>query len=285
MDRIGGAIGAGVRWLLGRGNWSRMTARERLGYRLWIPMAAFIAAVEILGALGASWIPWTTISTTVGHLETRWHWFALIVVVLITLVVFLGVAYAAPARVRARRRAQAPLSRAAIVYDACVLVVAVGAGLIAYQNGSPKLVRGYWIYGLFIVLGIVAPSIYAVASKRETTLFETIGSLDRRLPWFRFALAAGMAVLTLHLALYPWPDVVHQSTRIGGVDSGRAEAIAATAAGLPSRTYETVDRGSVGGADAWVVTLYPAGGRAAPCVVAVASPRSTTTLVACTAAP
>jgi lysylphosphatidylglycerol synthetase-like protein (DUF2156 family) len=261
------------------------TTREWRGYWLWIPTAIFIAAVEILGAFGASFIPWTTISTTVGHLETRWHWFALIVVVLITLVVFLGVAYTAPARRQARRLAPAPYSWAAIAYDGCVLVVAVGAGLIAYANGSPKLVRGYWIYGLFILLGIVVPSIYAVVTRRETTFFGTIGSLDRRLPWFRFVLAAGMAVLTLHLALYPWPDVAHQSTRIGGLDSGGAEAVARSAVGSPAGYYEMVDRGSLNGADAWVVTLYPRGGSGRPCVVAVASPGLVQTLVACAAAP
>jgi hypothetical protein len=94
-----------------------------------------------------------------------------------------------------------------------------------------------------------------------------------------------MAVLTLHLALYPWPDVAHQSTQIGGLDSGRAEAVARSAVGSPSGYYETADRGSLNGADAWVVTLYPRGGSGRPCVVAVASPSSTQTLVACAAVP
>jgi hypothetical protein len=272
-------------WLRGAGHWSDLTSREWQGYGLWIPTTLFIAAVEILGALGASWIPWTTISTTVGHLETRWHLVALAIVVLITLVVFLGIAYNAPKAPADARVSVTAFSWGALSYDVCVLVIAVGAGTLAYLAGEPKLVRGYWIYGLFIILGIVGPSIYAVVTKTETTFFATIRSLGSRLPWFRFALAAGMAVLVIHLAIYPWPDITHQSTKISGIDSDHAKAIAAKTLRSENGFYETVARGSLRQTDAWIVTLYPIHQQGSACIVAVISKTKTATLQTCVGTP
>jgi hypothetical protein len=272
-------------WLIGRDHWRNVTARELQGYVLWVPTALAIAAVEILGALGWQSIPWTTISTTVGHLETRWHVFAVIVVVLITLVVFLGFAYTPPAPATESLISQTSFSLAALTYDICVIVAAIGAGLVAYSVGEPKLVRGYWIYGIFLIFGVVGPSVYAVVAHAEPTVFATIRSLGARLPWFNLGLVAGMAVLSFHLAIYPWPDIAHQSTTIAGVNSDRAKQVAEKQFGSPRGYFESVDRGSVGANEAWIVTLYPSDQQGSSCVVVVVSASRVTDLQTCALSP
>jgi hypothetical protein len=256
-------------WLIGRGRWQNVSRRELQGYLLWVPTALAIAAVEILGALGWASIPWTTISTTVGHLETRWHLLAVVVVVLITLVAFLGIVSARPNSLLASISKPTGFSLTALAWDIGVIIAAVGAGLIAYWSGAPKLVRGYWIYGLFLILGIIGPSLYALIRHSEPTLFATIRSLGGRLPWFNFTLAAGMAVLAFHLAIYPWPDIAHQSTRIGGINSDDAKQIAATYVPSPDSYYKTVDRGSLANSEVWIVSFYPRDQQGPICVIAV----------------
>jgi len=271
-------------WLIGRGRWQNVTRRELQGYLLWVPTALAIAAVEILGALGWASIPWATISATVGHLETRWHLLAVVVVVLITLVAFLGIVSARPDSLLASITAPRDFSRAALVRDLGVIIVSMGAGLMAYWSGEPKLVRGYWIYGLFLVLGIILPSLYAIVRRSEPTLFATIRSLGGRLPWFNFALAAGMAVLAFHLAIYPWPDIAHQSTRIGGVNSDDAKKIAADYVPSPNSYYKTVDRGSLADNEVWIVSFYPKDQQGPVCVIAVITKKLATRLQ-CPAGP
>src|SRR5207244_3131127 len=73
-----------------------LSGREKQGYLVWGPTAALIATIELLGAFSSSLknsIPWPTISSTVGHLETRWSWVAVIVVASIAVIVFLAVKY------------------------------------------------------------------------------------------------------------------------------------------------------------------------------------------------
>jgi hypothetical protein len=270
LARIRSAFASCFGWLIGRGHWGNLTNRERQGYILWIPTAIGIATIEILGALGLASIPWTTISTTVGRLETRWHIFAVVVVVAITLVLYLGLAYTPPRVAENALVSETAFSLRAFIYDVCVVAGAIAAGLIAYHAGRPRLVRGYWIYGILLVFGVIVPCLYALIAKAEPTLFATIRSLGKRLPWFNLALAAGMAVLSFHLAIYPWPDIAHQSTKIAGVDSDHAKALAERQLSVPSGSFETVSRSTVGSQDAWVVTFYPPSGGGA-CAAAVLS--------------
>ncbi len=73
-----------------------MTAKEKLGYLVWGPIALVIGVTEILAALSESLqdsIPWPTISSTIGHLESRHHWVYVVVVATIASVAFHAVSY------------------------------------------------------------------------------------------------------------------------------------------------------------------------------------------------
>jgi hypothetical protein len=73
-----------------------LSAKERVGYLVWGPIALVIGVTEILAALSKSMknaIPWPTISSTIGHLEARHHWVSVVVVATIAMVAFHAVAY------------------------------------------------------------------------------------------------------------------------------------------------------------------------------------------------
>jgi hypothetical protein len=213
-----------LKWLAG--NWSNTSRREIYGYILWVPIVLVLAAVEISAAAGWWDVPWPTISTTIGHLEDAWHPFALAVVVLIASVVLLAVAKGAPS-LAGGRALPGTISGWSFTWDIAVIAIAITAGVIVDHSGSRFLYPGYWTYGIFAVFGIALPSFWALRTGKQPALFSTTRSLEFRLPWFRFVLGAGMAVLVFHLALYPWPDVAHQSTSIGNVSSGKAKRLAA----------------------------------------------------------
>jgi hypothetical protein len=279
-----------AKWLFDVQRWHQLDAHERAGLAYWVPLAAVITAVELTGTKATKWhlIPWTTISTATGHLETKWHWFAIVVVSLIVLVVYLGAAYArrrklAVGRLKpvtlmaaqenpsASERAE-PWRPGSLRYDVTVIVVAIVAGFIAHDATGSKFVGAFWVYGIFIGAGIVLPSAYAAVTERETTLFGAIRSLEWVLPWGSYALIAGMAVLAFHLALYPWPNVSHQSPDItNGTTWQQAETAALNKVSAPDSYFAVAGRGTMGQADAWIVTLYPRNGGAAACVFEVDS--------------
>jgi uncharacterized membrane protein HdeD (DUF308 family) len=63
-----------------------VTSRERWGYAVWGTVAVFVGVTEILARISSQLrnaIPWPTISATVGHLEQRWPFVAVIVLALI----------------------------------------------------------------------------------------------------------------------------------------------------------------------------------------------------------
>ena len=73
-----------------------MSAKEKLGYIVWGPIGLAIGVTEILAALSKTlknWIPWPTISSTLGHLESRHHWVSVVVVATIASVAFHALAY------------------------------------------------------------------------------------------------------------------------------------------------------------------------------------------------
>jgi hypothetical protein len=272
-------------WLLGSWRNPPTAPRERQGYIVWVPTAIAIAATEIAGAVDPDNIPWPTISHTVGHLEDRWHILALVVVALIALVVYFGVAYhdrlAAP--VEGAVVAEEGFWGFALAYDVAVVAVAIAAGAIAGAAGAAKIELGYLIYGIFSFFGIIIPTVHALMTGGEPTLFSTVRALNNRIPWFRTLLGVGMVILVLHLALYPWPDVTHESTRISGLNSLDAKHAAERKLGSPSGFYESVERGTFAGDAAWLVNFYPRSGQATRCTVAVRG-AEVTTLGVCPAA-
>jgi hypothetical protein len=114
------------------------------------------------------------------------------------------------------------------VYDwplVYALVLAAGAAAVAAPLGEFQ--RGYVIYGTLLALGIVIPSILAYWVARSVhfpTLFATARYLSRRLHWVAALLAAGLAVLVFHLALYPWPDLARESATYAGLSAADARA-------------------------------------------------------------
>jgi len=286
-----------TKWVFNRRRCDELDTRERLGLVYWVPLATVITAVELTGVRATKWhvIPWTTISTATGHLETKWHWFALVVVAMIVLVVYLGGTYA-----RRRKRAVGRLKPVTVIaaevkppaservaalqpgsleYDVAVIIVAIAAGIIAHDVSGSKFVGAYWVYGIFIGAGIVLPSAYAAVTEKETTLFGAIRSLEWVLPWGSYALIAGMTVLAFHLALYPWPNISHQSPDItNGTTWEQAETAALGQVEKPDSYYAVANRGTIGHDDAWIVTLYLQRGGGPQCVFAVTSASDATQL-------
>ena len=81
-------------------------------------------------------------------------------------------------------------------------------------------------------------------------------------------------------ALYPWPDLVRDSTSYAGL--GRSDAVAAAEKKVAGTlSFRSASRGEFGGEDAWIVSFEPAGGFGSGCVVAVRkSPNGTTATAA-----
>jgi hypothetical protein len=107
-----------------------------------------------------------------------------------------------------------------IVYFFATSAVVAGATILADQLSSGSAERyhaSYVLYGLIAVFWILVPSVVALTLGHEApwpTLFVTIKTLETRLgPLFGSLAAAfivaGLAILLLHLVLYPFPDITH----------------------------------------------------------------------------
>jgi len=259
----------------------RLGRVERNGYRFWGPVVAAILVTELLGAL-ADWlnmrtmfhVKWPTISSTVGHLETQSPILAVLVVGTIAVVAFEAATSPARRRVNGRPvyhrvRHQQPTR----FYDWWVVlgIVVIGAFLSVGVFHWDKYEVGYTIYGLFLVFGIIVPGALAYFAGRIVSfpgLLYTVRKLERRLHWVAAVVVAGLAVLLVHLALYPWPDLVRESTSYAGV--GRGDAVAAAEKRVAAAlSFRSADRGEFGDQDAWLITLEPARGFSSGCVVTV----------------
>jgi hypothetical protein len=193
---------------------------EKRGYALWIPLAIFIAVPEILAALSKhlkNLIPWPTISSMTGHLESMKDWVALIPVAIITMVAYHVASYPAERKEagHALRRGNENKTRELPhggVYVFLVLVAGAATALIAYAAGASKFRLGYALYSVLALLGIVVPSILSYWRGEilgAPPLFKTVADLQKRLHWVAVLLVAGLVVLLIHLALYPWPKFNH----------------------------------------------------------------------------
>lgn len=229
-----------------------VTSDERRGYLFWGPTVLLVLGVELLGALSESfknWIPWPTISSTVGHLEKRWDWVAVIVVGLLSAVAFHALAVRQREREGGRTlREGGPRTKEASWYSpALVFALTVLAFAVPYAFDVSKYQLGYTIYGTLGVFGILVPSILSSGFNRLVrfpTLFFTIDQLRHRLHAVALVLVAGLAILTIHLAFYPWPDITHESATFAGLNPERARAKAERALrqirqGLPPLAYST----------------------------------------------
>jgi len=257
-----------------------VTRVEKNGYRFWGPVVAAILVAEVLGAL-ADWlhrraifdVRWPTISSTVGHLETLSSILAALVVGTIAAVAFEALTY--PPRRRAAGRAvyhRVHRERPTRFYDwwVVVLIVVLGTVLAVWAFHWNKYEVGYTIYGLFLTFGIVVPASLAYLSGRLVSfpgLIFTVRKLERRLHWMAVVIVAGLSILLVHLALYPWPDLVRDSTSYAGLV--RADAVAAAKKDVGSLTFRSAERGQFEGNDAWILSFEPANGFGSACIVAV----------------
>jgi hypothetical protein len=281
---------------------------EKHGYRFWGPVALLIAFFEI-GAATAKWwrgrpADWPTISSAVGHLETSYHAVAVVVVAVITLTAFYALAYGKSRAEGLKERAQPDSQDSPSVrrdgsllasfrnifnpyrlFSVCLfatLTTAVSLP-VAYGTDGQLYRYGYALYGSLAFWGILLPLIlkrWRPSRVKFPTLFATIEDLREHSPTAAVVVLAGLAVLVIHLALYPWPDVSHESTGYAGLSTSearaRAEAKIALLRSDAALFYTSQVRGHTGPAEqeVWLVyfngALFPAAG-ASGCVVAVST--------------
>ena len=200
------------------------------GSVVWSGGGAAIAVAELWAVFGRP--RWPTISGTVGHLEALWDGVAVIVV-------FVIVAIAANAlrlrdvgpgdwvvqadgaclgRSEGGRLTKAPeryRELSAFVYFPFALVLVVAGCILGATASDDEWILGYIIYGLIGVLFVLIPSMLAYGRRTPdapfASLFRTIADLQGRSHLAAVVILAGLAVLLIHLALYPWPDVFRQT--------------------------------------------------------------------------
>jgi hypothetical protein len=215
----------------------------KVGFLAW-GLVGLVIAIPELFAAAVSRSPWPTISGTVGHLESRWAFVAVIVVAVIValaarvaalIIPLLGStaspedpsptaeSVAAEAVKRELRRANGTAAaqaggwrrRFVFAYFPSSIVVVALAGYIASQTSTNRWILGYVIYGLIAVFGILIPSILTrvenVPNPPFTSIFVTISALFTYQRWIATIVVIGLVILLIHLALYPWPDVFHQN--------------------------------------------------------------------------
>jgi hypothetical protein len=195
---------------------ANVSGRERWGYAVWGAVGVVIAVPEIwAAAVGTA--PWPTVSGTVGHLEDLWHPTAVFVVALIVIAAALATGYG-------RLDDRAPTVALAgewwpYVYLGGAVLFSVGASLIAAElvNGSEgRFVLGYVIYGLIGFFFLFLPAVLGwMLVVPFPSLITTLRDLERRVPVVALLVLAGLVILLIHLALYPWPDVTHHNPKPG----------------------------------------------------------------------
>jgi hypothetical protein len=261
-----------------------------------------ILLVELAGALGHSLnkhihvdIPWTTISGMVGHLEDLWPTTAVIVVAILAPAAFYALAPAGPPNdlgplrrgasgrwhpKRSEDRAPTTLKWTWgyppwLVFAICVVVGALATWLL-----DDDFHRAYVIYGALFVFGIVVPSILVLARRKVgyPSLFVTIAHLrerrDLKAVLATVALSAGLAILVIHLAFYPWPDITKPPVKYAGLTAHEAQSkandrIKKLREGATPLFYSTQIRGVLNAREAWLVYFTAAGDVDTGCVVTV----------------
>jgi hypothetical protein len=278
-----------------------LTDEEKRGFVFWVPVALAIAAVELAGAASGAFrdfIPWPTISSTIGHLEEGASWVGVVVVAVIAMVAYSAVSGGGPVRRTAQARAippDAPHPKQ-LEIDAPVIgfryswpTVLLATGLVARLVNSfddQKYVLGYAIYGSFLVFGVLIPSglvRWANRDVRFPPLLLPLRAFSTRFRSTPKVIVAGLAILVIHLALYPWPDLTRESASYAGLKAGKARARAVGAiktarSELPQLVYSAQTRGIAEGRDAWLVYFSPASGSGAlpysGCVVVVSKAKT-----------
>jgi hypothetical protein len=203
------------------------------GCIVWSIVALFVAIPEIWAAVTHDmW--WSTISNTTGHLEA-YHWWVDLLVVSIVAATALhavvnpvepggtpdderGLGRTPGGRVTRRPAEPAkPVSlKWTLAYLAAAALLVAGVSYAFYENNSTGYRFEIVMYLSIAFWFIVLPSIAALNRwwpTPFTTLFATLILIQRRSTLFGCVLIAGLAVLLIHLSLYPWPTRCYVGTR------------------------------------------------------------------------
>jgi hypothetical protein len=276
-----------------------------------------ILLVELAGALN-HWlnkhihvdVPWTTISGMVGHLEDLWPTTAVIVVAILAPSAFYALAPAgAPNELGGLSRgvsgrwhakgSKHPEARPLkwkwgyppwLVFAICVVVGALAIWLL-----NDDFHRAYAIYGALFVFGIVVPSILALTRYKVgyPSLFVTIRGLrerkDLKAVLATVVLSAGLAILVIHLAFYPWPDITKSPVKYAGLTAHEAKSkansrIKKLRIGATPLFYSTQTRSVVNAREAWLVYFTAVGDVDSGCVATVTE-RAVDTTAQCKPTP
>lgn len=264
------------------------TPEELHGYAFWGPVALAVLGTELLGTgWFGSFDSWPTISTTIGHLQDLNSLWGVPVVGLIAIAAFYAMAYRGAVTSKDASELYLLDGRVQLRYGwPLVFGVTAAVTLIASLLGADRFQRGYALYGSLAVFGIVIPLLLVRFRSRRAvfpTLFYTFKCLRDRFRWVAAGVAAGLAVLVIHLALYPWPNLAREPAKFAGVTGEGARARAARAlkaepAANPNLSYSTRTRSVSDGQDAWFVyfsDLSDANHRYAGCFVIISGNQAT----------
>ena len=223
-----------------------MLTRRTWGYLLWGIAGLVIAIPEITAAVDGDTIlhHFTTISQMTGHLERHHTWVELVVVAAIVYGALSSFREAPgpevapgktqggrltvrPPAVGENRRAfgsdTAPVAFVIAVVASFVLIALATLAVIKWSDDAEHYHPSYVLYGLIGLLWLVVPGLVAFFGGKDVpfpTLFQTVVNLEGRLrvtgrfgpflAWLvTYVIAAGLAILLLHLTLYPYPDITH----------------------------------------------------------------------------
>ncbi len=214
---------------------TKLNAKRRWGYLVWVIGASVILVPEFIAAFGAGGLPFTTISKMTGHLERRYAVIELAVVALLVWVVYSTVRVpprtrsgegkaagdpnpvrTAGGRLTVRARGPkatadfddeaAPLFWLAAVAALAVIALASFAAATGWDDGKPHYHVGYVLYGLLALLWIIVPSLLAYAVGKDVpfpTFYRTVANFEDWLagrPW-RLSLGPTLAWLVSYLIL------------------------------------------------------------------------------------
>jgi hypothetical protein len=215
--------------------WWKAEPQERWGYIWWGLSGVVIAVPELWAALGGDAVLWPTISGTVGNLEVFHQWVALIVV---AVVIWAAIHAISVTRVLMGGASADPAQRKLVAGDRftvaddpqelghpfgyllfAVAAVAIPSVLFRelYDGGDRRYVFGEVMYASIAFWWMIVPGWLAYKHGRLVpfpTLFATLKNLEKRAPHFTIVLGSGLAILMIHLILYPWPATIPDTNRL-----------------------------------------------------------------------
>lgn len=216
--------------------WWKAEPQERWGYIWWGLSGLVIAVPELWAALGGDAVLWPTISGTVGNLEVFHQWVALIVVAVVVWAAIHAISVtrvhmAGPGAEEASQRKLVAGDRFTVADDTRELGHPIGYLLFAvaavaipsvlfrelYDGDDRRYVFGQVMYASIAFWWMIVPGWLAYKHGRLVpfpTLFATLKNLEQRAPRFTIVLASGLAILMVHLILYPWPATIPDTNRL-----------------------------------------------------------------------